>query len=151
MIIDRIGIREIHCEGSVIYINDVKAKFKGVNRHEGVEVNTKMPEELRRVPFQNIIYVADGSSDIPAFSLVNKNHGATFAIYPHGDMEAMRQVEQMRVDGRINMYAEANYQEGTTAYMWICHKIKECAERIRKREREKISVYAQVGTPKHLT
>lgn len=72
---------------------------KGVNRHEGVEVNTKMPEELRRVPFQNIIYVADGPSDIPAFSLVNKNHGATFAIYPHGDMEAMRQVEQMRVDG----------------------------------------------------
>ena len=66
-------------------------------------------------------------------------------------MEAMRQVEQMRVDGRINMYAEANYQEGTTAYMWICYKIKECAERIRKREREKISVYAQVGTPKHLT
>ena len=151
VIVDRIGIREIHCEGSVIYINDVKAKFKGVNRHEGVEVNTKMPEELRRVPFQNIIYVADGPSDIPAFSLVNKNHGATFAIYPHGDMKAMRQVEQMRVDGRINMYAEANYQEGTTAYMWICHKIKECAERIRKREREKISVYAQVGTPKHLT
>ena len=124
---------------------------KGVNRHEGVEVNTKMPEELRRVPFRNMIYVADGPSDIPAFSLVNKNQGATFAIYPHGDMEAMRQVEQMRVDGRINMYAEADYREGTTAYMWICHKIKECAERIRKREREKISIYAQAGTPKHLT
>lgn len=84
---------------------------KGVNRHEGVEVNTKMPEELRRVPFRNMIYVADGPSDIPAFSLVNKNQGATFAIYPHGDMEAMRQVEQMRVDGRINMYAEADYRE----------------------------------------
>ena len=34
VITDRIGIREIHCEGSVIYINDVKAKFKGVNRHD---------------------------------------------------------------------------------------------------------------------
>lgn len=110
-----------------------------------------MPEELRRVPFRNMIYVADGPSDIPAFSLVNKNHGATFAIYPHGDMEAMCQVEQMRVDGRINMYAEADYREGTTAYMWICHKIKECAERIRKREHEKISIYTQAGTPKHLT
>ena len=32
---------------------------KGVNRHEGVEVNTKMPEELRRVPFRNMIYVAE--------------------------------------------------------------------------------------------
>ena len=40
-------------------------------------------------------------SDIPAFSLVNKNQGATFAIYPHGDMEAMRQVEQMQ-GGRTN-------------------------------------------------
>ncbi|MFR9000636.1 MAG: hypothetical protein ACLVIY_09820 [Anaerobutyricum soehngenii] len=85
--------------------------IKEYNRHEGVEVNTKMPEELRRVPFRNMIYVADGPSDIPAFSLVNKNQGATFAIYPHGDMEAMRQVEQMRVDGRINMYAEAELSE----------------------------------------
>ncbi len=124
---------------------------KGVNRHEGVEVNTKIPEELRRVPFINMIYVADGPSDIPAFSLMNKNKGATFAIYPKGNMEAMQQVEQMRVDGRIHMYAEADYTEGTTAYMWICNKIKEYAERIRQKEREKISRYAQVGTPKHLT
>lgn len=80
---------------------------------------------------------ADGQVIFQPFLFVNKNQGATFAIYPHGDMEAMRQVEQMRVDGRINMYAEADYREGTTAYMWICHKIKECAERIRKREREK--------------
>ena len=34
VITDRIGIREIHCEGSVIYINGVKAKYKGVNRHD---------------------------------------------------------------------------------------------------------------------
>lgn len=113
--------------------------------------NTSKTRALFEINFRNMIYVADGPSDIPAFSLVNKNQGATFAIYPHGDMEAMRQVEQMRVDGRINMYAEADYREGTTAYMWICHKIKECAERIRKREREKISIYAQAGTPKHLT
>ena len=127
---------------------------KGVHSkdgREGVKVNTKIPEELRRVHFINMMYVADGPSDIPAFSVVNKNFGATFAIYPKGDMKAMKQVEQMREDGRINMYAEADYREGTTAYMWICHKIKECAERIRKREREKISIYAQAGTPKHLT
>lgn len=124
---------------------------KGVNRHEGVEVNTKIPEALRRVHFANMIYVADGPSDIPAFSLMNKNGGATFAIYPRGDMTAMKQVEQMRVDGRINMYAEADYTEGTTAYMWICNKIKDCADKIRRTEKEKISRYAQAGTPKHLS
>lgn len=125
---------------------------KGVNRqgHEGVEVNTKIPEEHRRVHFINMVYVADGPSDIPAFSVVNKNGGATFAIYPKGDMKAMKQVEQMRVDGRIHMYAEADYTEGTTAYMWICNKIKEFAEKIRTTEKQKIEMFTASGTPKHL-
>lgn len=109
-----------------------------------------MPNEYRRVHFINMIYVADGPSDIPAFSVVNKNGGATFAIYPKGDIEAMKQVERMRIDGRINMYAEADYTEGTTAYMWICNKIKEFAEKIRESEKEKILKYAASGTPKHL-
>lgn len=123
---------------------------KGVYRHQGVEVNTKIPEEYRRVHFINMLYVADGPSDIPAFSVVNKNRGATFAIYPRGDAKALKQVEQMRLDGRINMYAEADYNEGTTAYMWICNKITEFAERIRRDEKEKIAQYASKGIPKHL-
>ena len=127
---------------------------KGVHSEEGrsgVSVNTKIPEEFRRVHFINMIYVADGPSDIPAFSVVNKNNGATFAIYPKGNMQAMKQVEQMRADGRINMYAEADYTEGTTAYMWICNKITEFAERIRKEEKDKIAKYAAIEAPKHLT
>lgn len=126
---------------------------KGVNSkdgREGVEVNTKIPEELRRVHFINMIYVADGPSDIPAFSLLNKNNGATFAIYPKGNMKAMKQVEKLRVEGRINMYAEADYTEGTTAYMWICNKITEFAERIRKEEKAKFAKYAASEGPKHL-
>ena len=34
VITDRIGIREIHREGSVIYVNGTKIKFNGVNRHD---------------------------------------------------------------------------------------------------------------------
>ncbi|WP_410495828.1 HAD family hydrolase [Cellulosilyticum sp. ST5] len=123
---------------------------KGIGKKDGIDVNTKLPQEHRRVHFINMIYVADGPSDIPAFSVVNKNSGATFAIYPKGDMKAMKQVEQMRNDGRINMYAEADYTEGTTAYMWICNKIREFAENIRNSEREKILKFAAAGTPKHL-
>lgn len=125
---------------------------KGVHSKDksGVEVNTKIPEEFRRVHFINMVYIADGPSDIPAFSLVNKNLGATFAIYPKGDMEALKQVEQMRTEGRVNMYAEADYTEGTTAYMWICNKITEFAERIREEEKAKIEKFASSKGPKHL-
>lgn len=123
---------------------------KGVHHRDGVDVNTKIPEEDRRVHFINMVYVADGPSDIPAFSVVNKNQGATFAIYPKGDQRALKQVEELREDGRINMYAEADYTEGTTAYMWICNKITEFAERIRKEEKQRIAQYTASRNPKHI-
>lgn len=123
---------------------------KGVNQRDGFDVNTKVPEEYRRVHFINMIYVADGPSDIPAFSVINLNKGATFAIYPKGNAEALRQVEKMREDGRINMYAEADYSKDTTAYMWLCNKIKEFADRIRREERAKFAQIASNELPKHL-
>lgn len=122
---------------------------KGVRQREGVQVNTKISEANRRVHFENMIYIADGPSDVPAFSVVNKNGGATFAIYPKQNSDAFKQVEQLRIDGRINMYAEANYTEGTTAYMWLTNKITEFADRIRSTEKAKIE-NAVSDIPKHL-
>ena len=109
-----------------------------------------LPEEMRRVHFINMVYVADGPSDIPAFSLVNHNHGATFAIYPKGDIKAMKQVEQMRKSGRVNMFAEADYSEGTTANMWLCNKIEEFADRICKEKRQELEQFTSVREPVHL-
>lgn len=124
---------------------------KGVNKNDDVKVNLKIPEELRRVHFINMVYVADGPSDVPAFSVVNKNEGATFATYPKGDLKALKQVEQLRSDDRINMYAEADYTQGSTAFMWLMNKITEFAERIVKEEKQKLAKYTDVDTPKHLT
>ena len=123
---------------------------KGVGLWEGVNVNTKMSEDMRRVPLKNMIYIADGPSDVPAFSTLNKGGGATFAIYPRNNIKAFSQVEQLRKDGRINMYAEADYSEGTTAYMWITEKIKEFANRIREADRSKLKNSIS-DVPKHLT
>ena len=123
---------------------------KGVGKIDGVTVNMSLPEEMRRVHFINMVYVADGPSDIPAFSLVNHNNGATFAIYPKGDMTAMKQVEQMRKSGRVNMFAEADYSEGTTANMWLCNKIEEFADRICKENRHELEKFTSAKEPRHL-
>ena len=123
---------------------------KGVGVIEGITANSNLAPELRRVPFENMIYIADGPSDVPAFSVVNGRHGATFAIYPHGDQKALHQVEQLRMDGRINMFAEADYSKDSTAYMWIMNKIKQFADRIREQERQRISANL-TDAPKHLT
>lgn len=122
---------------------------KGIGKVKDIEVNTKIPEEFRRVHFKNMIYIADGPSDIPAFSVVKRNGGATFAIYPKGDQKAMQQVEQMRENGRVDMYAEADYSEGTTAYMWITNRIQQIADRIRAEEQAKIMSSTSCA-PRHL-
>lgn len=142
--------------GEVLYTIDNTTKTraifeinKGIGKIDGIEVNSKIPEANRRVHFENMIYIADGPSDIPAFSVVKKNGGATFAIYPKGDLKAMQQVEQMREDGRVDMYAEADYSEGTTAYMWITNRIQKMADKIRDTEKAKITSSAS-GVPHHL-
>lgn len=136
----------------VLYTIDNTSKTRAIfeiNKGTDIDVNSKIPEEHRRVRFENMIYIADGPSDIPAFSVVKKNGGATFAIYPKSNKEAMKQVEQMREDGRVDMYAEADYSEGTTARLWITNRIQKMADRIRDTEKAKIMSSAS-GVPKHL-
>lgn len=48
------------------------------------------------------------------------------------------------------MFAEADYRENTTAYMWITEKIKEMAERIYGSEREKVFDNISAA-PRHLS
>jgi hypothetical protein len=102
---------------------------KGSNKFN-IDVNSKIDREKRRVPFENMIYIADGPSDIPVFSILKQYGGKTFAIYPKGDVKAFNQVNELIKDGRIDMYAEADYQKGTTAYIWLQENVRQIAERI---------------------
>lgn len=129
--------------GELGYTIDNTSKTRAIfeiNKGKGVDVNVKLAHELRRVPFENMIYIADGPSDIPAFALVHHNGGSTFAIYPPGHEKEFAQVEQLREDGRIDMFAEADYSIGKPAYMWIVNKLREYAERICKAEKDKMPV-----------
>lgn len=74
---------------------------KGIPQNSDIDVNAKMSEGARRIKFNHMIYIADGPSDVPAFSVVNKFGGATFAVYPKEDERAFQQVEKLREDGRI--------------------------------------------------
>ena len=120
---------------------------KGVNIDSSISVNTKMKYDQRRVDFRNMVYIADGPSDVPAFSVIKQYGGSTFAIYPKGNEKAFKQVNQLVKDGRVDMFAEADYTEGSTTYMWICNKIKEIAERIKATE---LSKRATGSVPTHL-
>ena len=125
------------------------SKGVGIEDRDNIDVNTKMAESDRRVHFINMVYIGDGPSDIPAFSVINKNGGATFAVYPKGNSQALKQVDQLRRDGRVQMYAEADYSKGTTANMWLTETVTTLADKIIRDRKDYFKKY-NTGTPKHL-
>lgn len=123
---------------------------KGTNVYNQIDVNSKVPEENKRIPIRNMVYIADGPSDVPVFSVVKKNGGMTFAVYRHGDENEFSQVDQLREDGRVDMFGEADYRKDTITYMWLTKAIKRIADRIYKEHEEEISKGVS-RAPKHLT
>ncbi len=129
---------------------------KGANKHpEEVDVNQLMGEDDRRVPFRNMIYIADGPSDVPAFSLVKKNGGKTFAVYreydPQGkeDSRSFDQAETLRQDGRVDMFGPADYQAGTITHKWLFKQIDMIAQALCERKRAALGS-GRYHLPKHI-
>ena len=123
-------------------------KGVGIYSDSTIDVNTKIPLDDRRVRFENIIYIADGPSDIPAFSVVRQKNGSTLAVYAPGNEESYSSADKLRLEGRVQMIAEANYNEKTTARFWILKRINERVEQIKS---ETVQVYKrEPGTPKHI-
>jgi len=103
---------------------------KGTNKLPDIDVNAKIPDEDRRVPIQNMIYIADGPSDIPVFSIVNQFGGRTFAVYRPGSAEEFSQANNLQKQGRVHSFGEANYTEGSQTAMWLRNAIREIADLI---------------------
>jgi hypothetical protein len=122
---------------------------KGTNKIPDINVNAKIPDEDRRVPIQNMIYIADGPSDIPVFSIINRFGGRTFAVYKPGSKKEFSQVNNLQKQGRVQSYGEANYTEDSQTAMWIKNAVSEIADLIvTNRER---ALGDKIGKPpKHL-
>jgi hypothetical protein len=103
---------------------------KGSNKRPEIHVNSLLPRALRRVPFENMIYIADGPSDVPAWSLVQSEGGRTLGVYQHGSRSQFEQISALQRDGRIQALAEADYRTDSTAWLWLTTEVRRIADRI---------------------
>ena len=123
---------------------------KGANRHRNIDVNSKIAQEDRRIPFQNMVYIADGPSDVPVFSVIEKNGGKTFAVYRPGSEAEFEQVNRLLEQDRIDAYGPADYTEGSQTAMWLTHSVRTIADRI-VRDRSQALAERLGAPPGHLS
>ena len=117
---------------------------KGVNRNPRVDVNARMSEAQRRVPLRNMVYIADGPSDVPVFSILNKAGGKTLGVYNLEPRNNHKQVKQLQEQGRIQGMAEADYRPGRAAHLWLMDSLDQIAREIVENRR---LAFSQIENP----
>lgn len=75
-------------------------------------INRFTPEELRPIPFRNMIYIGDGTTDIPCMRLVKEKFGNAIAVYNPMDEQVGHSLCQLIKDERVNFTAPADYRPG---------------------------------------
>ncbi len=105
------------------------------------DVNDHMPEEARRVPFRHMIYVGDGPTDVPCFTVIKKNGGLAVAVYNPDDptrRSFKKCYDLTRHADRVHFMAPANYQTGGPLRLILEQHLTEMADSIVERRRQAI-------------
>ena len=132
------------CIERVIYVLDDTTKTraifeinKGVNKDSNIRVNDSIKEDQRRVPIEHMIYIADGPSDVPVFSVINKHGGRTLGVYDTNSDKKYKDAFRLRNDERIDNMEEADYRAGKPASRWLETTVCEIADSIVKKREQK--------------
>jgi phosphoserine phosphatase len=94
------------------------------------DVNKKLNAQQIRVPMNQMIFVGDGYTDIPCFSMVKKEGGVSIAVYDKNHVEKWGNAYQFVADGRVSNLLSANYQEGSDLVNFLSMAVRSMAERI---------------------
>ena len=92
------------------------------------DLNAYIPEDERRIPFRNMIYIGDGMTDVPCMKLVRTNGGKSIAVYANHDRNT---VNTLLMDMRVDYIARADYRPGSELEEMIrCIITKDAAESV---------------------
>jgi cytochrome c2 len=110
---------------SIDYTNKTQFLFrinKGIiNSWDNDSINKFMLEEERPMPFNRMIYLGDGETDIPAMKMINFQGGKSIAVYnPNtktaSGKKAKKITQELVSQGRASYIAPADYSEGSSLY-----------------------------------
>jgi len=105
------------------------------SRGKPFEVNRKVPEERLRVPLDQMIFVGDGYTDIPCFSLILKAGGFAFGVWDPRHRDKRSRAWGFIEDGRVSNLNQARYDEASELYPLLETALERLAARITQKAR----------------
>ena len=106
-------------------------------------LNASMPDDSKRVPFTNMIYVGDGLSDVPCMKMMRAYGGQAIAVYQDANRPG---VEQLLRQGRVDYIYPADYSEGAGLELTVKEIIRRMAVNHRLSEEKHAQLRAVQGT-----
>ena len=88
------------------------------------DLNASMPDDSKRIPFTNMIYVGDGLSDVPCMKMMRAYGGQAVAVYQDSNRAG---VEALLSDGRVDFIFPADYREGAPLDMTMKNILRKMA------------------------
>lgn len=79
--------------------------------YDNRKINEYVLMSERPIPFRNMIFIGDGETDIPCFSLVKSLGGHSIAVYKPNTKGTKARAHKLIVDGRVNFVAPADYSK----------------------------------------
>ena len=96
------------------YLFQISKGFVGPEyENRPFEVNRRVSEENIRIPFEQMIYVGDGYTDIPCFSLIRKQQGIVIGVFDPARKEKWRQAWGFIEDERVSNLLPADFRKGS--------------------------------------
>ena len=101
-------------------------------RQKPFEVNRKFDSAKKRISMDQIIFVGDGYTDIPCFSLIRKAGGIPIAVCDTEDRKTWGKAWGFMEEKRVTHWAVADYQEGSTLRASLSMAIATIIRRLKK-------------------
>lgn len=104
--------------------------------------DTLQPENVYReiarddyyIPYDQMIYVGDGGSDMPAFSLMEDEGGLAIGVVVADSVEKWRGYDDTHSERRVQNLAIADYSEGSELMQSMKHAVQSIAQKVALRK-----------------